>query len=394
MQKLDLHSFQERQGRRDGAITWALTTHGETLRQFIRTNFHQVDDDLYQSTVERLLATPFDQTRDILESGQLAPLEAWFYTVAKRQTPGAGNDTFQTTFEHQAELTDADEVLNLAEYSTDTGPQPLDHALLQTLRDFPQQQIVQALILREQGLEWKEIAPMVGYSSKQAAHKACSAPRVRQNLALAWRALKGDELCPDIATDLATVAWSVSELDSEIQQRVRAHVSVCPSCAAILETHARTMKTAPAFFPIPALAATQASHGLLEQLHAAYDWTSYKLHNAIGFFTTSATGTSWSAPKTAAATAATAIVLGTGGAAIHKVTSQVTPPKPATTQKLPVRLYDPLATPKRAPKPAKTRRTHKPQKPAPQQSTTPTTTISPTPARVGDGSAEFLPDAR
>ncbi|MBJ7457573.1 MAG: hypothetical protein JHD02_00145 [Thermoleophilaceae bacterium] len=403
MAHFDLQYFQSTQGERNGAITWALTLHGDQLQRHVRKRFHQDSDDLYQDLVTELFRANFDKHRDLLESGDYDRLQGWFDNAAKWALSETHNRAAQTDFEQNVEITtDGD----LPEYAFDPAaagePDPIDPQVITVLKNVRNQKVVQSLVLSSQGLGWDEIAQLVGFSSRQAAHRACNSPKVVRELAFAWRALKGDELCPEIATDLATVAWTVGDLDPEIQQRVNAHVATCPTCSAILETHKNTLAAAPAFFPMPAMLVltndSATSHAV-----AGLDAISAKFHNFIYWITgQSSTGT-WSAPRAAGVATASVLLVGGGGAAVHKATTdRSSNDTSAATTPAPQSFYDQVNVPpveRPTPRPKHKKKTPKatqvaaPVAPAPQATSAPAQTSTPK-QTTGDGSSEFLPEER
>lgn len=402
MAQFDLQHFKSSQGDRNGAITWALTLHGEHLQRHIRQQFRQDSDDLYQDIVMQLFRDNFENTREMLESGTYKRIQAYFDKAAKWQVSETHHRAAQTDFEHSVEFTTDGELPEHAfDPATDGTPDPIDPQVITVLKNVRNQKVVQSLVLASQGLGWDEIAQLVGFSSRQAAHRACNSPKVVRELAFAWRALKGDELCPEIATDLATVAWTVGDLDPEIQQRVNQHVATCPTCSAILETHKNTLAAAPAFFPFPALLVL-TNDGIANHAVAGLDAISAKFHNFIYWITGQSSTSSWSAPRAAGVAVAGVLLVGGGGAAVHKATGDSKKADTAAAASAPRSFYDdvnvppverPKPRPKHKKKKPKATQVAAPVAPAPQATSAPAQTSTPK-QTTGDGSSEFLPEER
>lgn len=399
MSNRELKAKQAQLGDKAGAFAWWAEMYGVRAQKILDAKYPGRGQDAYQASMMVLYEAKDPKYLEMLEEGSFERVLGFLKKESGRALSGKRKGDEQQTFENSAEpqgFDATDETLTDVFASTDEDlDQQISRDTIKALSNLSNPRAAQAFLLQEMGYSFSESAKILGVSSKQSLQRAQSSERTRLELCFAWRTSNEHKICPEIATLLSEVAWRVVDLDDPKQQIVRDHNERCPSCAAILATHERTLRVAPAFFPLPLL----ASRSFVAQISHFFQstWASItgRAQDATVSAQAGASSGSWQGARPVAAVAAAAALLVGSGVVGHNATTAKPDSKPAPAQTAtgPTELIDRIDLPTRKP----VHRKHK-KRAARQTITTPAPAASPVPApkpsTTGDGSSEFLPDGR
>ncbi len=397
MQQVQLQQLQSKMPRRQAAVTWWTQNHHHDFIRVLDLEFPGRGEELYQATMLTLLESPAQSVDEMLESGDYKRVKEWVKSNSTfiLSTSGKGRD--QKAFEANAALYEEEDLAQTAELDHDLENSIANSVALSLLAAVPDPRVRYALVLRSNGFDWNEVAPLCGFNSPQAAQKSCTSNKTLRNISVAFVQLHGPDLCAETAELVAADAW-FDNLTRDERQTLETHLESCPQCSRVLETHKRDLRIATAFMPAPILFAPQ---GIVERITHAAEATVAKFHSSVNTLTTKATDGSLQGAKPIAATSALLLLIG-GGAAVH----QSKPDKPAAPAKKTASaapqtpLYDRISLPVKTTKP-KARRKKKPRTPAvatptpaaqPAPAPAPAPTSAPKTTTNDNGSAEFLPE--
>ncbi len=385
--------------RSQAVESWA-TADGWRVQRLLTSRFGERGQDLFMDGVEALFSSNAPSVLEILADESPARLKRmgeWVITHANNGAAAASHSNRKESIERSHDLFgDPIEVDRSADNDTETDAlRTLERRrLTEIMLRVKSPRAIRAMFMYvEDDYSYAQIGRRLGVSKQRAAALVQSALK---QMHFSWLALNAGKFCHEYETQLAQVLWRVDALSDQERGRVSAHLEHCASCRATIASQRQAISASRAFFPAPAIGLlAHISSSLLGYVKTFWiSLTGRAQEASIGAQSTAAGG-GWQAARPGALLLAIAALAAGGGGVATLHHEHKAPKQPAAT--MPTRLLDTLDTPPvRDVKPTKRRkRKHSTSSiPAATPAPPPTRTITPARAGTGDGSSEFLPEAR